>query len=242
MPQLIVRKLEATARSIYLNYNVRSAVFVYAKIDKTLEFLQGYPRHLETWRAWKGTPFLPMADSNHSRWFAEEIQPYEPSLRAYLSRRFPTVRDHDDLIQDTFVRTLRVRERGRLDHIKAYLFATVRNAAIDWLRRHRRETRDLTGLSDDMHVLDEKPGVRDELERRQEFEAVVEAVMALPGRCRDVMVLRFLEGFKTCEIAERLEISTETVRVQLFKGIRTCTANLGRRGFLEHRGVACESP
>lgn len=183
-----------------------------------------------------------MADSNHSRWFAEEIQPYEPSLRAYLSRRFPSVRDHDDLIQDTFARTLRVREKGRLDHIKAYLFATVRNAAIDWLRRHQRETRDLTGLSDGMRVLDEESGVRDELERRQEFDAVVEAVMALPGRCRDVMILRFLEGCETREIAERLGVSTETVRVQLFKGIRACTANLGRRGYLERPGVTIESP
>ena len=47
--------------------------------------------------------------SDQERWFAEEIQPHEPALRAYLRSRFPEVRDVDDLVQESFTRVLQSR-------------------------------------------------------------------------------------------------------------------------------------
>jgi RNA polymerase sigma-70 factor (ECF subfamily) len=55
------------------------------------------------------------------RWFAEEIQPHEPALRAYLHGRFPTLRDLDDIVQDTYARLLRAKESGSIRHPKALL-------------------------------------------------------------------------------------------------------------------------
>ena len=37
-----------------------------------------------------------MPPSEQALWFAEEVQPHEPALRAYLQARFPTLGDHDD--------------------------------------------------------------------------------------------------------------------------------------------------
>ena len=48
---------------------------------------------------------FPMPPSQQARWFAEQVQPCESALRAYLLRRFPSVPDHDDLLQETYVRT-----------------------------------------------------------------------------------------------------------------------------------------
>ena len=73
------------------------------------------------------TPRMPPTHSAESpghglaRWFAEEVQPHEPALRAYLRARFPAVGDHDDLVQETYARLLRAREQGRLTYAKAFL-------------------------------------------------------------------------------------------------------------------------
>jgi len=48
----------------------------------------------------------------HARWFHEEVQPYEEKLRAYLRHRFPTIRDVDDIVQETYARLFRAFIRG----------------------------------------------------------------------------------------------------------------------------------
>jgi hypothetical protein len=45
------------------------------------------------------TPALSPLSSEHARWFAEEVQPHEPSLRSYLRNTFPALPDVDDVVQ-----------------------------------------------------------------------------------------------------------------------------------------------
>lgn len=86
-----------------------------------------------------------MSTAEQARWFSEQVQPHEPALRAYLSKRFPSLPDHDDLVQETYARLLRHSDPLRLTHPRAYLFVTARNAAVDFFRRrqsHPNETID----------------------------------------------------------------------------------------------------
>ena len=52
--------------------------------------------------------------SSLSRWFAEEVQPHEPALRAYLQARFPTLGDYDDIVQESYVRLLKAQAAGQV--------------------------------------------------------------------------------------------------------------------------------
>jgi RNA polymerase sigma-70 factor (ECF subfamily) len=179
-----------------------------------------------------------MASPEQRRWFAEEIQPCEPALRAYLLRRFPSIPDHDDLIQDSYVRTLRAREQGRATVGRAYLFTTVRNAALDWLRRRRVTPLEALPADAEALALDPAPGLHEGIEHRQRLAAVAEAIVALPERCREVMLLRYVEELGTAEIAARLGIAPETVRVQLFKGAKTCMKFFEQAGLLDRPAEA----
>ncbi len=177
-----------------------------------------------------------MSSAEQARWFSEHVQPHESALRAYLSKRFPALPDHDDLVQETYVRVLRVEDPARLAHPKAFLFTTARNAAIDLFRR--RNVQPLENLDDviDLPPLDEVPGVADSLERRQRGETLTEALRALPERCREVMLLRYLDGCSGKEISERLDISLGTVKGHLLKGVRDCAR------FFEARGLVDAAP
>lgn len=174
-----------------------------------------------------------MSSAEQARWFSEQVQPHEPALRAYLSKRFPALPDHDDLVQETYVRTLRAHEGGRVPCARAFLFTTARNAAIDLFRRGRArahaEISDVTVLP----LLDEASGVSESLEREQRLEVLLEAILALPERCRQVMMLRHLNGLAYKEIAERLGISPETVKVHMIKGVKDCTRFFRQRGLLD---------
>jgi RNA polymerase sigma factor (sigma-70 family) len=178
-----------------------------------------------------------MPPSEQARWFSLHVQPYEPALRAYLQKRFPALPDHDDLVQETYVRTLRAYEGGRVTHPKAFLFTTARNAAIDLFRRRRgQDHQELSELAA-LPVLEESPGAGEALEREQRLEALLEAMLALPERCRQVMMLRHLDGLAYKEIAVRLGISPETVKVHMIKGLKDCTRFFHRRGLLRTDAV-----
>lgn len=168
-----------------------------------------------------------------SRWFAEQVQPYEPALRAYLRGRFPALSDQDDIVQDTYSRLLRAREAGEIRHPKAFLFTTARNAALDFFRRKRPVSLDDVTHFDESRVLVDRPDTAELVNREQEFEILADAVRALPDRCRQVIMLRYLDGLAYKEIALQLGVSPETVKTQMATGMRKCAEYFRERGLLK---------
>jgi len=171
--------------------------------------------------------------TNQAQWFASEVKPYEPTLRGYLSRRFPSLSDQDDIVQEAYIRLLRAEADGRLTCAKAFLFTVARNVAIDVLRRKQSHRHEQFSDVTEMPILDETADVADSFERQNRVEVLVEAISSLPERCREVIMLRHLDGLAYKEIAERLGISPQTVKVHLMKGMRDCTAFFRKHGMFD---------
>ena len=178
---------------------------------------------------------MPPSNAEQSRWFALEVQPHEPALRAYLHARFPFLQDCDDVIQETYTRLLREKDAGRVQHTRAFMFTAARNVALDFFRRRRTAGADAVTHLDAAHVVADGPDAADTLDRRQELELVAAAVRALPERCRQVIMLRYLKGCSYKEIAALLDISPETVKTQMAKGVQRCTAYFAAQGLLAGR-------
>ena len=75
--------------------------------------------------------------ANQDRWFAEQVQPHQAQLRSYLRGTFPTVRDVDDVVQESLLRIWQARARQTIRSAKDFLFQTGRNVATDMIRRER---------------------------------------------------------------------------------------------------------
>ena len=174
---------------------------------------------------------MPPTDSETARWFAEEVQPHETTLRGYL-HRMAAWTDIDDLVQETYTRLLRVREKGQVRSTRGLLFATARNVARDLFRRRAVAQTTSVAEFETMHVVDEAPAPDEVVSRSQEIELLAAAIAALPARCRAVFVLRRFEGLSHREIAQRLGISEHTVEVQLTKALHRCEDFFERNGAL----------
>jgi RNA polymerase sigma-70 factor (ECF subfamily) len=172
----------------------------------------------------------PPPTPNPAPWFATEVLPHEPALRAWLVTHFGPDCDVDDLVQETFARVLRAGAAPRAGSAKAFLFAAARNLAVDQLR-HRRVIafEPITELHES-HVLDDKPGVGETVSRRQELELLTAAIQSLPERCRHVLTLRKIYGLSQKEIAAQLGITEHTVEAQVGIGVKRCAEYLARFG------------
>lgn len=168
-------------------------------------------------------------------WFARDVQPHEPSLRAWLRGKFPFLPDVDDVVQESYLRLIRARQAGKVGYAKAYLFTTARNFALDLFRRRAVVAIESVADVAALPVAEDAPDIVDALSRQQELELLAEAVQTLPDRCRQVMTLRLLYGLSHKEIAAELRISGHTVKAQLAKGMRRCADYFAARGIATTR-------
>ena len=179
---------------------------------------------------WPVAAARPANGTDSSQWFAEEIHPHGPSLRAYLRGTFPDVRDVDDVVQESFLRVWRARLDAPVRFSKSFLFQVARRIAIDWVRRERVSP--LTAVADvaALPVPDERPGVADTACRRDEFELLIRAIDAMPPRLREVIILRKIDGLPQKEIAARLNLSALTVQIHVVRGLRRLQDYFERHG------------
>lgn len=167
---------------------------------------------------------------DQDRWFAEEVQPHETALRVYLRQRFPEVRDPDDVVQESFVRVLGARNRGPIANTKAYLFTVAGNLARNLLQHARIVPFRPLGDGEVDALADEAGDTADRVSTRQETALLLDAIDALPRRCREVFILVKLQGCSHQEAAERLGLSIQTVHAHIVRGLRKCTLSLRRQG------------
>ena len=173
---------------------------------------------------------MPPSDPEVTRWFAVEVQPHGPALRAYLSHQFPSLSEVDDLVQESFMRVLRAREKGVVRVPKALLFTSARHLALDAIRRQRVVQFDSMAEVTDSSVFIDGDDVAESVSRTQELDLLSKAIQSLPHRCRQVLTLRTAYGMSQKQIAAKLGITENVVEKKMAEGIRRCSAFFGRHG------------
>lgn len=177
-------------------------------------------------------PVVNSPNKERALWFAEEVQPHESSLRSWLRGKFPSLPDIDDLVQESYARLIRARETGRISYVKAFLFTTARNAALDIFRHRQVISIESVGDLSELSVIEDRPDAAESANKQEELDLLAEAVRTLPDRCRQVLTLRLLYGLSQKQIAVDLNISEHTVKAQLAKGMRRCSEYFAKRGLL----------
>ena len=59
----------------------------------------------------------------------------------------------------------------------------------------------------------------DAIDEEEVLEKIRQVMNELPDRCREVCLLRFVQGYKYSDIAEQLSMNENTVKVQLHRGM-----------------------
>lgn len=110
------------------------------------------------------------------------------------------------------------RSRSRLDHgrgtPRAWLFAIARNAALDELRRRRRQPQ--CELPEEFSGDQGSEAVLEQIARRA---TVRDALSALPLREREVVLLKFHGQLSNSELARALDISESNAGTRLYRAL-----------------------
>ncbi|MDT8344232.1 MAG: sigma-70 family RNA polymerase sigma factor [Thermohalobaculum sp.] len=106
--------------------------------------------------------------------------------------------------------------------ISTWLYRVTQNLCIDRIRRRRANV----NVDDVPEPADPRPGVLERLGESEDMRRLARAIMALPDRQRDALVLRHFDGASNPNIAARLECSVEAVESLLARARRQLQKDL----------------
>jgi RNA polymerase sigma-70 factor (ECF subfamily) len=142
---------------------------------------------------------------------------YSNLLFAYAFKHLGDSQLAEDLVSETFFRFLGALERGGgpKDHLKAYLYRITHNLITDHFRREPPPSLEL----EEDRIPELKPGPSSRLVSKQDSERVRQALRLLTDDQRQVVVLRFLEGWSSQEISQAMDKSLGAVKALQHRGV-----------------------
>ena len=139
--------------------------------------------------------------------------------------------DAEDLVQGMFVQLWDQRERWALrGSVRAYLYTTVRNAALNVLK-HRlveRRTFDEGAAIPRIGIAEPTPTPHEDAVGHELEQAIDRAIARLPDRYRLVITLRAQHHLTIPEIARILDLPVKTTETRAARAIQALRAALDR--------------
>lgn len=149
----------------------------------------------------------------------EALASYWTPLLEYVLRIVGSVDGAEDVVQEAFIE-LWSRRRSCHTSVRAYLYRSARNMALN--KRRGREVRSRLAVRVLRDGKEKRPPTPEEVfDGRVLEEAMAEALANLPERRREVFQLVRYHGMSYREVAEVMEISTQTVANQMSAALAT---------------------
>ncbi|ROS23763.1 RNA polymerase subunit sigma-70 [Cellulomonas sp. PhB150] len=144
--------------------------------------------------------------------FDEHLADHQRELRAHGYRLTGNVADADDLVQETFLRAWRARDRfeGRAS-VRTWLYRIATNVFLDSQKSAARRTVPVGDVLETSTTIGPYPTLDERVAADEVVElALIAALMHLPPRQRAAFVLRDVNGWTPAEIAAVLDASVAT--------------------------------
>ena len=130
-----------------------------------------------------------------------------------------------DIVQESFVTYWNARESlsDAPASISSFLYAVVKNACLNKLRRQRLEQGYLNSREPDPF---EEAIALNSMIRSEVLVELNKMITTLPVNCQRIFRMGYLEGLKNPQIAEELGISVNTVKTQKKRGLQLLKVRL----------------
>ena len=179
--------------------------------------------------------------------FTNLVSPHAPRLRRLARRLTRSHEDAEDVCQESLLKAFTKLDQfdgsriGR-EAFCAWLMRITANCAIDFLRRKKaskliplEECDPISGGSHRTGVGGWGESPEATCTRQEQLQMIAEVLAELPAELRNVCLLRNMMELSTKEVAARLGISTNAVRLRLFRAHRQLRSKLSRRSAYSHK-------
>lgn len=155
--------------------------------------------------------------------FATLFKLFYAKLVAFSVRIVQSKDNGEEIVSDVFVNIWRSRKSiPKVDNVQAYLYASVRNSSLNFIKVRHLPTESLHDLydTDIRYFAHQSFDPHKELEMQELQVLLRSAVESLPMQCKTIFKLIKEDGLKYKEVADILHISPRTVETQLNRALK----------------------
>lgn len=147
------------------------------------------------------------------------LKQYYSPLCLFAERLVANTPVAEDIVGESFIKLWNKRnDFETAQNIKAFLYITVRNACLNYLKRLKRDSLRQKQLA---YLTNEKEEfVLNEMIRAEVLREIMLGINNLPEQCGKVLQLAYFSGLRNQQIAKLMNISVHTVKNQKARAIQ----------------------
>jgi RNA polymerase sigma factor (sigma-70 family) len=170
---------------------------------------------------------LRMAKASKS--FVEGLFAYRGALQAFFYRRLRTKADAADLVQEVYLRMLRVSDPASIHNPEAYLFTVAANLLKENAVADRRPAQEVSvEAAEATPALTLVPGFEAGVDAPLRVARLRAVIEELPLKCSAAVILQYRDGLSHQDIAAQLEVSPRMVKRYLAQALSHCRRRMAR--------------
>jgi RNA polymerase sigma factor (sigma-70 family) len=168
----------------------------------------------------------PTPDNEVSRATVVErlFREHNEALIRFLRGRVGSHNEALEVAQEAYVRLLSLDQPGAVSYLRAFLFKTAANIAID--RRRRHQNFDKVAGRQLFTELTENRTPERQLSGEQALRHLGVLIEGMPPKCREAFVMNQIHGLDAATIATRLGITDSMVRKYVVRALLHCRAHI----------------
>lgn len=149
--------------------------------------------------------------------FLSAYDSYNEAIFRFCAMKVSTREVAQDITQEVFMRYWQSLRKGEvLQNERAFLYTIARHLVIDWYRKKKESSLDAIMETGVDFKGDGPQSITDNAEALE----VLAVIQNLEEHDREVLLLRYVEGFSPKEIAEQLEESANLVSVRIHRALK----------------------
>lgn len=172
---------------------------------------------------------MPPLDLSHRAAFSQLLVSERTSLLRLARRILGDASLAEDITQTLWLNIQRIADPEAIKDKRAYLYRLTLNLTSDQMRKRTRGAALFDTQTDDERLVDEAPTTEAQIIHRQRLSLLSAAIDELPPRCREVFLLRRVEGLTPAQVAERLQITPNAVAKHVRHAISHCQTRLAEQ-------------
>lgn len=165
--------------------------------------------------------------------FSQLIDKYKSMVYNLAYRMCSNYHDSEDITQEAFVKSFQsLSHYNPAFRFSTWLYQITMNIIKDRLKKKNIETISFDNFFSDKRIMDEgivsgqENNPENQLDRQEDKEKIQQAIMSLPIKYREIIVLRHFQDLSYREMASILRVSMGTVKVRLYRARENLQNNL----------------
>jgi RNA polymerase sigma factor (sigma-70 family) len=149
---------------------------------------------------------------------------HNEALIRFLRPRLRSQHEAREVAQEAYVRLLSLDKPGAVSYLRAFLFKTAANIAVDRIRHEETQAR--TAQAPLFHEFIDARTPERQVAARQAVQRLERLISAMPTKCRQAFLLNRVEGKDFAAIAMEMGLSERMVRTYVVRALLYCRERL----------------